>query len=100
LTNAMKYSGEHREISVSLTSESSSAVIRVRDRGVGIAADQLPRIFEAFFRVDEAASSGGAGLGLAIVKHTIDAHHGTIGVESMIGAGSTFTVSLPLSDTI
>ncbi|MEO6939766.1 MAG: ATP-binding protein [Candidatus Kapaibacterium sp.] len=100
LTNAMKYSGEHREISVSLTSESSSAVIRVRDRGVGIAADQLPRIFEAFFRVNEAASSGGAGLGLAIVKHTIDAHHGTIGVESMIGAGSTFTVSLPLSDTI
>jgi signal transduction histidine kinase len=100
LTNAMKYSGEHREIFVSLSIEGSTAIIRVRDAGIGIPADQLPRIFEAFFRVDGAASSGGAGLGLAIVKHTIDAHQGTIEVESIIGAGSTFTLYLPLADTI
>jgi heavy metal sensor kinase len=75
------------------------AEIEVRDTGVGIPPEALPRVFERFYRVDPARSreAGGAGLGLCIVKTIAEAHHGTIAVRSSPGAGSTFTVRLPLS---
>ncbi|HYM20151.1 MAG TPA: ATP-binding protein [Candidatus Kapabacteria bacterium] len=96
LANSMKYSDARKDIRLSVTVEGSFAVASIQDLGIGISAEKLPRIFEAFFRVDGTSSSGGAGLGLAIAKHTVDAHHGKIEVESIVGEGSTFKVYLPL----
>ena len=74
-------------------------VIEVRDTGVGIGAEHLPRLFERFFRVDKARSRelGGTGLGLAIVKHLSQSFGGSVGVDSEPGQGSVFTVTLPLA---
>ncbi|RLC59358.1 MAG: PAS domain-containing sensor histidine kinase, partial [Chloroflexi bacterium] len=66
------------------------------DTGSGIDPLDLPRIFERFFKADRARQRGGTGLGLAIVKHTVEAHGGSIGVDSQLGAGSVFRLSLPL----
>jgi two-component system phosphate regulon sensor histidine kinase PhoR len=76
----------------------SEAHISVTDRGCGIAAEHLPRVFERFYRVDKARSrkAGGTGLGLAIVKHIVHAHGGKITVESTPGHGSTFSIHLPV----
>jgi signal transduction histidine kinase len=72
--------------------------IRVKDNGIGIAAEHLPHLFDPFFRVKEERTSqiGGVGLGLAIVKHTVDAHAGAVRVESTIGMGTTVIIDLPL----
>ena len=72
-------------------------LIKVQDQGVGIAPQDQPRLFERFYRVDKARSTklGGTGLGLSIVKHIIQAHKGTISVDSALGRGSTFTIHLP-----
>jgi signal transduction histidine kinase len=70
---------------------------RVTDTGIGIASDQISKIFDAFYQVDGSSTReyGGAGLGLAIAKNLVDAHHGTIRVESRPKHGSTFSVTLP-----
>lgn len=98
--NALKYTGEHGRVSVTLTKEKKRAVITVEDNGVGIAEDDKGRIFERFYRVDKARSraTGGTGLGLSIAQSAIDFHNGTLGVESELGVGSTFTIALPLVD--
>jgi two-component system sensor histidine kinase BaeS len=74
-------------------------MISVIDTGIGIAPEHLPLIFERFYRVDKARSrsEGGSGLGLAIAHGIVEAHHGTIGVTSTPGEGSTFVVSLPIA---
>jgi two-component system phosphate regulon sensor histidine kinase PhoR len=71
----------------------------VADTGEGIPASELSRVFERFYRVDKARArqTGGTGLGLAIVRHVAEAHGGTVRVESELGQGSTFTVTLPVS---
>jgi len=100
--NAIKYSDPSRTIWIGVTTAATTTgggpvVITVRDEGCGIEAEHLPRLFERFYRVDKARSRklGGTGLGLSIVKHIVQAHGGTVAVESEPGVGSTFTVCLP-----
>jgi len=97
LDNAIKYSEPGKTVHVSALETDDEVQISVEDRGCGIPAEHLPRIFERFYRVDRARSRklGGTGLGLAIVKHIVQAHHGRITVKSSAGVGSTFTIYLP-----
>jgi two-component system phosphate regulon sensor histidine kinase PhoR len=97
LDNAVKYSDPGREVRVWTVSDDGELSINVADRGCGIAAEHLARVFERFYRVDRARSRklGGTGLGLAIVKHIALAHHGRVTVDSTLGVGSTFTMHLP-----
>lgn len=98
LDNAIKYSETGEAIELTAKRENEEAVIRVRDRGCGIPAEHLPRLFERFYRVDKARSrkQGGTGLGLAIVKHIAQAHRGNVSVQSAPGKGSTFIIRIPL----
>jgi signal transduction histidine kinase len=98
LSNAMKYSPEHREIIVEVDRTDRYGVVRVRDRGIGIAPRQQRRIFQKFYRVQTDAGTGpqGTGLGLAIVDHVMRAHGGFVQVDSEPGRGSTFTLHFPL----
>jgi signal transduction histidine kinase len=98
--NAIKYSGEEKKVSVSVGVCDSLVRVSVADRGVGIRAEDLPRIFEKHYRAtaDTAAGSPGSGLGLAIVKHAVEAHGGRVEVESTPGHGSTFTLVVPIRD--
>jgi two-component system sensor histidine kinase SenX3 len=98
LENAVKFSYEKARVTVSGAREEDEAVIRVTDRGIGIPARDLERIFERFYRVDQgrARSTGGTGLGLAIVRHVAANHHGSAHVESREGEGSTFMLRLPV----
>jgi heavy metal sensor kinase len=98
LTNAIQFNREQGEIRVSLEANGSRALIQVADTGAGIAAEDLPHIFERFYRADKSRSraEGRNGLGLAICKAIVEAHGGSIEVTSEVGAGSTFTVKLPL----
>jgi heavy metal sensor kinase len=99
IDNAIKYTPAGGVVSVTMTADAAAAVIEVRDTGVGIPQDSIPRIFERFFRVssDRSRSSGGAGLGLSIAQWIATAHRGAITVESSVGEGSVFRVRLPLS---
>jgi two-component system phosphate regulon sensor histidine kinase PhoR len=95
--NAIKYSESGKTVWLSAEDDATGPAIRVRDEGCGIAEEHLPRLFERFYRVDKARSRnlGGTGLGLSIVKHIVQAHAGTIVVESTLGVGTTFTIRLP-----
>ncbi|HVT13486.1 MAG TPA: ATP-binding protein [Fimbriimonadaceae bacterium] len=98
--NAIKYTGEGGSVCVEATREGSKVTISVSDTGIGIMQQDLPRIFERFYRVDKARSreSGGTGLGLSIVKNIIEAHDGDVKVSSEFNRGSSFTVVLPNSE--
>lgn len=95
--NAVKFTSEEGKIKIRAREEGGQVKISVSDTGIGIEEDQLPRIFERFYRVDKSRSrkEGGTGLGLSIVKHIAQAHAGSVSVESRVGKGSTFTLSLP-----
>lgn len=97
LDNAVKYSPDGARIEVLLEDLGNNVKISVRDYGIGIPENELPRIFERFYRVDKARSrkTGGTGLGLAIVKHLVENLNGQIQVSSLEGKGSTFSVFLP-----
>jgi signal transduction histidine kinase len=97
IDNAIKYSPEHGRVQVHLTSGGEEVVVRVEDRGIGLAADEIPHIFDEFYRVRgrQTAMIPGTGLGLSLVKKFVDMHHGTIAVASTPGKGSVFKVSLP-----
>lgn len=97
LDNAIKYSSEETRITVTGLQTEEAIEIQVADQGVGIEPVHWTRIFERFYRVDQARSRamGGTGLGLSIVKHIAIAHHGGVSVESVPGKGSTFTLRLP-----
>jgi heavy metal sensor kinase len=97
LANATQHNKSGAEIRIKLQSQNSMAILSVSDTGNGISAEDLPRIFERFFRADKSRSSGNAGLGLAISKAIVAAHGGTIEVSSGENVGTTFTVRLPLA---
>ncbi|RFU70731.1 HAMP domain-containing protein [Peribacillus saganii] len=96
ITNGLTYTPNNGRVDVNIADQRESVRIEIKDTGIGIEKEELPRIFERFYRVDRARSrnSGGTGLGLAIVKHIVEAHHGRIHVESEVGQGSTFIVEL------
>ena len=98
LTNAMKYSGERRDIDLLLRSEEGREIIEVSDHGVGIDPVEQVRIFEQFYRVLSPDNEGipGTGLGLTLVQHIVRAHGGTVTVRSTLGEGSTFSMHLPM----
>ncbi len=97
IINAVKYSEPDKKVLVLAEKQPDQVVLYVKDEGFGIEPRHLERLFERFYRVDTARSRklGGTGLGLSIVKHIVQAHEGTIRVESKLGAGSTFFISLP-----
>jgi two-component system, OmpR family, phosphate regulon sensor histidine kinase PhoR len=99
LDNALRYTPAKGTVCVRLDATESRAVIQVSDSGQGIPAGELPRVFERFYRVDKARArrTGGTGLGLAIVRHVAEAHGGTVRVDSELGRGSSFTVTLPVT---
>ena len=99
LDNGIKYSDNGSSIDVRIFGEGGQLVIEVKDRGIGIPAEHLGRIFERFYRVDRSRSRelGGTGLGLAIVRHIALLHHGSAEVESHAGEGSVFRLRLPLN---
>ncbi len=99
LNNAIRYTDHDGTIGVVLQKKHDTVVVSVSDTGIGITEDQLPFIFERFYRADKARSrsEGGSGLGLAICKHIVDSHGGRIDVESRLGSGSTFSIQFPIS---
>lgn len=99
VANAVRYTPKGGRIEVTTFSDGDCAVVSVRDSGVGISPDDLQHIFERFYRSDQARKlvAEGMGLGLALAKQLVEAHGGSIAVESSVGVGSTFTVWLPLA---
>jgi two-component system phosphate regulon sensor histidine kinase PhoR len=97
IDNAIKYAAEKGEIIIGIRNTEKDILISVSDNGVGIPKDDLPRIFERFYRVDKTRSRdmGGSGLGLSIVKHILELHNSTIHVESEEGKGTKFEFNLP-----
>jgi two-component system phosphate regulon sensor histidine kinase PhoR len=97
IDNAIKYTPEGGRIHVSATANGAGVTLEVTDNGIGIPPDDIPRIFERFYRVDRSRSRemGGTGLGLSIVKHIVQAHGGSLDVLSTPGQGSTFRFRLP-----
>ena len=98
LENAVRYTPADGKISISLLEKESNAVVSISDTGIGIPPEHLPHIFERFYRVDKARAraDGGVGLGLAIAKIIAESHKGKIQVESEVGKGTTFIVSIPV----
>jgi len=97
IDNAVKYTPAGGRVEVQVRRENGNAVLRVHDTGPGIPADELPRIWTRLFRGDASRAERGLGLGLSLVKAIVEAHGGTVTVESQPGLGSTFVVLLPLS---
>lgn len=96
--NALRHTPAGEQIVIRAGADQAEARIEVIDAGVGIAPENLPHLFDRFYRVDTARTRahGGAGLGLSIVKAIMEAHGGSVSVRSKLGAGSTFTLRLPV----
>lgn len=99
LTNAHKYSPRGAPVHLSLTRDGADAIFTVRDEGIGIPDEDRPRLFQAFHRGSNVGQVGGTGLGLVIVRRACELHGGSVSVESRAGAGTTFTVRLPVFRT-
>ena len=101
MSNAVKYTPDGGRITLGLKRERNQCVLSVTDTGKGISAEELPRIFDRFYRCDETRQSqtSGHGLGLSIARIIVTAHGGKLKVRSKVGAGTTFSVLLPLETT-
>jgi two-component system phosphate regulon sensor histidine kinase PhoR len=97
LHNAIKFTASGGQVTVSATQQGQAVRFAIVDTGIGIDTDDLPRIFERFYKVDRSRATSGTGLGLAIARHLVEAHNGRIWVESEVGRGSTFYFTLPLA---
>jgi signal transduction histidine kinase len=97
ISNALKYTPAGGTVCIDM-SGTGAASVNIRDTGIGIPEEDLPHIFERFYRTDKSRSrlTGGSGIGLTIAKSIVDAHHGSITVQSKLHEGSAFTVQLPL----
>jgi signal transduction histidine kinase len=97
IINGIKYTQPDGEVTVSLQEKKDIALITIQDNGIGISNSDLPLIFNRFYRVDKARSreEGGTGLGLSICKFIVDAHKGSIDIESTLGEGTKFKIKLP-----
>jgi len=102
ITNSINYGSEKGTTEISFESKEEKIIVKVNDNGEGITEENMPRLFQRFFRVDisRSRSQGGSGLGLAIVKHIIDAHNENIYVQSTVGIGSEFSFSLKKSKVL
>jgi len=99
LDNAVKYTPKDGNVTVSTKSEGKNLIMKVTDTGIGISHEEIPHIFDRFYRVDQSRSKEnvpGFGLGLSLAKKIIEAHKGSVGVTSILGEGTTFTIRLPL----
>jgi two-component system phosphate regulon sensor histidine kinase PhoR len=94
--NAIKFNHPGGRVTVSTKAAGESIIVSVSDTGIGIPEEELPHVFDRFYKADRARTGGGTGLGLAIVKHIVQAHDGSIWAESEEGKGSTFSFSLPI----
>lgn len=101
LSNAIRYSPRGGRVGIGMVADPQSFVVTVTDQGAGIAPEHLDRIFERFYRIDDARTrvTGGTGLGLSIARHTMRAHGGDIAVWSQVGLGSSFSLTFPRHDT-
>ena len=95
IENAIKYSNENGKVNILSYNEDNYYCLKIKDKGIGIPKEDIPRIFERFYRVDKSRKKGGTGLGLAIVKHIVKIFNGEISVESEVGKGTTFEVKIP-----
>lgn len=100
IENAIKYSGNGKQVSVAVSHSGSEATLTITDNGPGIAPHHIPRLTERFYRVNvqDSRTRGGTGLGLAICKHIIKRHRGRLAIRSEVGRGSQFSVALPLAE--
>jgi two-component system phosphate regulon sensor histidine kinase PhoR len=101
LTNAYKYTGRRKEISVTAQDRDNHVIIEVKDNGIGLTATEMKHIFQPFYRAERrnGGETGGVGLGLAIARHQVNQHKGTISVSSHKDEGSSFTISLPSAES-
>jgi len=97
LDNAIKYTGPGGNVEVAAYQKDQEAILTVKDSGMGISAEDLPRIWDRLYRGDKSRNEKGLGLGLSLVKAVVRAHHGSVEVASEVGKGSVFTVSLPMA---
>jgi signal transduction histidine kinase len=95
LDNAVKYTPDGGSVTVRVEEENGAVALAVSDTGVGLSEDQLPLVFERFYRADAARTEEGVGLGLSIARQIAEAHGGTITARSKPGVGSTFVLMLP-----
>jgi signal transduction histidine kinase len=99
--NALQHTSADGTVICSLHGDTTNAIVTVQDTGTGMSPEDLEHIFERFYRADRSRSrtagavGGGAGLGLAIVKYIVEAHHGSVSVQSTLGVGTTFSLQLP-----
>jgi two-component system phosphate regulon sensor histidine kinase PhoR len=97
LHNAIKFTSSGGQVAVRVEQKDRAIRFTVADTGIGIAAEDLPRIFERFYKVDRSRTTSGTGLGLAIARHLVEAHGGRIWVESEVGKGSSFRFTIPIA---
>ena len=99
LDNAVKYTGDEKRIDLRARDASGRVFISLQDNGIGLSKSERKNVFRRFYQVDQklSRSRGGCGLGLALVQHIVEAHGGRVDVNSQLGRGTTFTVSVPIA---